>query len=414
MKNQLSFPVFLLFLILTACSTETTPPEITREEPSEPIISAPDSSEKINKTDKSDVADTASTLSTHIATDWSALTNWTHDDLLPAWQAFLQSCTVLGKQLLWQETCSIAASIQQTDNTNLRKFFETYLVPYQVIDDQGHDEGLITGYYEPLLQGSRTPSKHFRYPLYKAPDELLIIDLGDTYPELKDLRLRGRIDGRRVVPYYSRADIMNNPEKLTGNELVWVDDEVELFFLQIQGSGRIMLDDGEILRIGYAEQNGYPYKSIGKLLVQQGELPLEKASMQGIKLWGQQNPDKLNALLQQNPRYVFFRELPADLSGPIGAMGIPLTAGRSIAIDPRSIPQGVPVFLATTWPNSNKPLNRLMIAQDVGGAIKGGIRADFFWGFGQEAGNLAGKMKQRVKMWILMPQGHTVPPLAQQ
>ena len=410
MKNQLSFPVFLLFLIFTACSTETTPPTITIEEPSEPIISAPDSSEKIDKTD---IADTASVLSTHIATDWSALTNWTHDDLLPAWHAFLQSCTVLGKQLLWQETCSIAASLQQTDNTNLRKFFETYLVPYQVIDDQGRDEGLITGYYEPLLQGSRTPSEHFRYPLYTAPDELLIIDLGDIYPELKDLRLRGRIDGRRVVPYYNRADIMNNPEKLTGNELVWVDDEVELFFLQIQGSGRIMLDDGEILKIGYAEHNGYPYKSIGKLLVQQGELPLEKASMQGIKLWGQQNPDKLNALLQQNPRYVFFRELPADLSGPIGAMGIPLTAGRSIAVDPRSIPQGVPVFLTTTWPNTNKPLNRLMIAQDVGGAIKGGIRADFFWGFGQEAGNQAGKMKQSAKMWILMPQGYTASLLAQ-
>ena len=411
MKNQLSFPVIFLFLILTACSTETTPPTISIEEPSEPIISAPDSSDEIDMTD---VADAASTLSTHIATDWSALTNWTHDDLLPAWHAFLQSCTILEKQPLWQQACSIAASLQQMDNTILRQFFETHLVPYQVIDEQGHDEGLITGYYEPLLQGSRTPSKHFRYPLYTAPEELLTIDLGDIYPELKDLRLRGRIEGQRVVPYYSRADIMNNPEKLAGNELVWVDDEVELFFLQIQGSGRIMLDDGEMLKIGYAEQNGYPYKSIGKLLVQQGELPLEKASMQGIKQWGQQNPDKLNALLQQNPRYVFFRELPANLSGPIGAMGIPLTAGRSIAIDPRSIPQGVPVFLTTTWPNTNKPLNRLMIAQDVGGAIKGGIRADFFWGFGQEAGNLAGKMKQSVKMWILMPKGYTAPILAQQ
>jgi peptidoglycan lytic transglycosylase A len=405
MKNQLSFPVFFLVLLLTACSTETTPPPITKEKPPEPLISSPE---------PTDSTDAASILSTHMPTDWSALTGWTDDDLLPAWHSFLQSCTVLSRQSLWQESCSAAASLQQTDNTILRIFFETYFIPYQVIDDQGNDEGLITGYYEPLLQGSRTPSERFRYPLYAAPDELLIIDLGDMYPELKDLRLRGRIDGRRVVPYYSRADIMNSPEILDGYELVWVDDEVELFFLQIQGSGRIMLDDGEILKIGYAEQNGYPYNSIGRLLVQQGELPLEKASMQGIKLWGQQNPDKLNTLLQQNPRYVFFRELPADLSGPIGAMGVPLTAGRSIAIDPRSIPQGAPVFLATTWPNTDKPLNRLMVAQDVGGAIKGGIRADFFWGFGQEAGDQAGKMKQSVKMWVLMPQGYTAPLLARQ
>ena len=156
------------------------------------------------------------------------------------------------------------------------------------------------------------------------------------------------------------------------------------------------------------------YNSIGKLLVQRGELPLEKASMQGIKQWGQQNPSKLPALLQQNARYVFFRELPADLSGPIGALGVPLTAGRSIAIDPLSIPQGAPVFLATTWPNTNKPLNRLMVAQDVGSAIKGGIRADFFWGFGHEAGNQAGRMKQSGKMWVLMPRSYTAPVLTRQ
>ncbi len=402
MKNQLSFPVFVLLLLLTACSTKTTPPPITPEEttkPTEPITQP---------------TEEPSAISTHIQVKWSALTGWMDDDLQPAWETFLQSCTVLAKQSLWQETCSLAASMQQVNNSTLRNFFETYFMPYQIIDDKGNDEGLITGYYEPLLQGSRTPSERYRYPLYTAPDELLIIELGDLYPELKDLRLRGRLEGRKIVPYYSRADIMNEPEKLNGHELVWVDDEVELFFLQIQGSGRVMLNDGEIMKVGYADQNGYPYNSIGRLLVQQGELPLEKASMQGIKQWGQQNPAKLNNLLQQNARYVFFRELPADLSGPIGAMGVPLTAGRSIAIDPRSIPQGVPVFLATTWPNTDKPLNRLMVAQDVGGAIKGGIRADFFWGFGHEAGNQAGKMKQKVKMWVLMPQGYVPSLLVQQ
>jgi len=169
----------------------------------------------------------------------------------------------------------------------------------------------------------------------------------------------------------------------------------------------VELENGEIMRVGYAEQNGHPYKSIGKLLVDRGELALEKASMQGIKAWGQKNPKKLNELLRQNPSYVFFRELPVGLPGPLGALGVPLTAGRSLAIDPRSIPQGAPVFLATTWPDSDKQLQRLMIAQDTGGAIKGGVRADFFWGFGPDAGNQAGKMKQSGKMWVLMPSGYT-------
>jgi len=326
----------------------------------------------------------------------------------------LKSCTVLSKQSLWKETCKTAASLQKPNNTALRNFFETYFTPYQIINIDNSEEGLITGYYEPLLKGSRKPSQRYRHPIYAAPNELLTIDLGPSYPELKDLRLKGRLDGRKVVPYYSRAEIMNNPKILNGYEFLWVEDEIELFFLHVQGSGRIVFDNGEVAKIGFADQNGHPYNSIGKLLVQRGELALENASMQGIKQWGQKNPNKLPELLQQNARYVFFRELPSDLSGPIGAMGVPLTAGRSIAIDPQSIPQGVPVFLATTWPNTNKPLNRLMVAQDVGSAIKGGIRADFFWGFGQEAGAQAGKMKQPGKMWILMPRDYTVPALTRQ
>ena len=253
------------------------------------------------------------------------------------------------------------------------------------------------------MHGSRKPTERYRFPLYTAPNELLVIDLGTVYPEIENTKLRGRLDGRNVVPFYSRAEIMNNPEILDGYELLWVDDEVELFFLQIQGSGRIALENGDILKIGYAEHNGHPYRSIGKLLVQNGELPLENASMQGIKQWGQQNPVKLNDLLQQNSRFIFFRELPDNLSGPLGALGVPLTAGRSLAIDPRAVPQGSPVFLATTWPNTNKPLQRLMVAQDTGNAIKGNVRADFFWGFGPEAENQAGKMKQSGKMWVLIP-----------
>ncbi len=400
MKFQTCFLAVLLSFILFACSTQTTVPPETTEQSAKP---APLQEQK-----------EPAALSTHVPVQWSDLTGWAEDDLRPAWQAFLQSCNALKKQPVWQEVCMAASFVQADNNAGVRHFFERHFVPHRIISHDGNSEGLVTGYYEPLLRGSRKPTTRYRYPLYTAPDELLIIDLGDLYPELKDLRLRGRLEGRRVVPYYSRAEIMDNPAALKGYELLWVDDEVELFFLQIQGSGRIQLDTGEIVKIGFAEQNGYPYNSIGRILVQQGELPLEKASMQGIKQWGQHNPDKLKSLLQQNARFVFFRELPADLSGPIGALGVPLTAGRSLAIDPRSIPQGAPVFLVTTWPNSSKPLNRLMVAQDTGGAIKGGIRADFFWGYGPEAGNQAGKMKQQGKMWVLMPNGYTAPRLTQQ
>ncbi|MBX3640743.1 MAG: MltA domain-containing protein [Nitrosomonas sp.] len=402
MKLKTCFLPILLSSILFACSTQTTVPPETVEQSAKPTPS-----QQQEQTEPT-------VLSTHVPVQWSDLTGWAEDDLRPAWQAFLQSCNALKRQQVWQEVCTAASFMQADNNAGIRHFFEHHFVPYRIISHDGGGEGLVTGYYEPLLHGSRKPTARYRYPLYAAPDELLIVDLGDLYPELKDLRLRGRLEGRRVVPYYSRAEIMDNPAVLKGYELLWVDDEVELFFLQIQGSGRIQLDTGEIVKIGFAEQNGYPYNSIGRILVQQGELPLEKASMQGIKQWGQQNPGKLRSLLQQNARFVFFRELPSDLSGPIGALGVPLTAGRSIAIDPRSIPQGAPVFLATTWPNSSKPLNRLMVAQDTGGAIKGGIRADFFWGYGPEAGNQAGKMKQQGKMWVLMPSSYKAPQLTQQ
>ncbi|QOJ20552.1 MAG: murein transglycosylase A [Gammaproteobacteria bacterium] len=400
MKNQFSFIVVISYLLLTACATGPISPTQPPAEPAEAVKPPP--------------PEKPLTKSVHKPVQWSALTGWKQDDLQPAWQAFLKSCTVLSKQPAWKETCRLAAVQKKTDNTALRNFFETYFTPYQIVNTDNSEEGLITGYYEPLLKGSRKPSSRYRYPVYAAPDDLLTIELGAAYPELKDLRLRGRLNGRKVVPYHSRADIMSNPKLLNGYELLWVEDEVELFFLHVQGSGRIVLDSGEAMKIGFADQNGYPYNSIGKLLVERGELPLEKASMQGIKQWGQQNPKKLPELLQQNARYVFFRELPSDLSGPIGALGVPLTAGRSIAIDPLSIPQGAPVFLATTWPNSNKPLNRLMVAQDVGSAIKGGIRADFFWGFGHEAGNQAGKMKQRGKLWVLMPRDYRSPTLTRQ
>ncbi len=336
---------------------------------------------------------------------WEMLPDWQTLDLAPTWPALLQSCSALKNKPNWQEICARAEQLGAADSAALRVFYEEWFTPYQVFNPDGSEHGMITGYYEPLLKGSRVKTQRFRYPLYAAPDDLLQIDMGAAYPQLKGLRLRGRLQGKRVVPYFSRAEIDGGTGAFKGRELYWVENAVELFFLQIQGSGRIELADGAQIKVGYAEQNGHPYVSIGRKLVEMGELKLEQASMQSIKAWAEKNPDKLTALLEQNPSYVFFRELPEGLSAPLGALGVPLTNEYSIAVDPRTIPLGAPVFLATTYPNDSAPLNRLMLAQDTGGAIKGAVRADFFWGFGELAGAQAGKMKQQGRLWVLFPKG---------
>ena len=334
---------------------------------------------------------------------WSDLPEWQAENPSQAWDAFLIGCRALVKQDAWRDICTVADSIQRPDRETARRFFESSLTPYQLVDAEGREEGLITGYYEPLLRGSRKPSARYRHPVFGVPDDLLVVDLTEVYPELKGMRLRGRLDGRRIVPYYDRGQIELGQAAIRGREIAWVDDAIELFFLQIQGSGRIALEGGETLRIGYADQNGHPYRSIGRLLVERGEMPLEKASMQGIQTWARANPARVTELLNQNASYVFFRELPAELTGPLGALGVPLTARRSVAIDPRVVPLGAPVYLATTWPLSSRPLNRLMLGQDTGGAIRGAIRADFFWGFGPDAAREAGRMRQPLRMWVLLP-----------
>jgi membrane-bound lytic murein transglycosylase A len=267
----------------------------------------------------------------------------------------------------------------------------------------------VTGYYQPLLRGSRTKSSKYAFPLYGQPKDLITVDLSALFPELKYKRVRGKLDGNKLVPYYTRAEIESATPPLSGNEIVWVDDELDAFYLQIQGSGLIKLNTGEQMHLGYADQNGHTYNSIGKVLVQRGEMTASQASMQGIKEWAKKNVGKLRELLNSNPSYVFFRELPGNLPGPLGALGVPLTAERSIAVDPKYIPLGAPVFLSTTYPNSNKPLKRMMMAQDTGGAIKDGIRADFYWGTGHEAGKMAGSMKQSGQMWVLLPKGFKLP-----
>ena len=343
--------------------------------------------------------------------DWAAVAFWQNDMVSEAWTAFLRSCATLGKRTAWQAVCSDAAAMSTPDDAAVRAFFERWFQPWQATQEDGSPDGLITGYYEPLLKGDRVRTARARYPLYAAPDDLITVDLASVYPELKNLRLRGRLAGNKLVPYPTRKEIESaaangNGNGFKGKPIAWAEDPVDRFFLQIQGSGRIELPDGSHMRVGYADQNGYPYQSIGKLLVERGELKLEQASMQGIKDWGAKHPDKLPELLASNPSFVFCRELPDGLPGPLGSLGVPLTGGRSIAVDPKFIPLGAPVFLATTQPNSTQPLNRLVMAQDSGGAIRGGVRADFFWGFGDAAGELAGRMKQSGRMWVLLPKDY--------
>ena len=337
------------------------------------------------------------------------LPGWRDDDLGQVWGAFRASCRALRFREYWRTTCERANGMEAPDASTARAFLETNFVPYRVANGDGAAQGLVTGYYEPRLRGSRARGAPYLHPLYAPPDDLLVIDLATVAPETKNMRLRGRLDGRRVVPYFSRAEIENGVAQVTGKEIVYVDDPIEAFFLQIQGSGRVRLDSGEELRIGYADQNGHAYQSIGRYLIDKGELKLGEASMQGIQAWARSNPARLGELLNQNPSYVFFRELPPADTGPIGALGVPLTAERSIAVDPRFVPLGAPVYLATTRPNSDVPLERLVIAQDTGGAIRGAVRADFFWGTGQEAGALAGRMRQQGRMWVLLPKEMPAP-----
>ena len=343
------------------------------------------------------------------AANWSDLPGWGDDDLTAAWPAFLQSCRALSGRSqwpLWRGSCEEAQLMVSPDNETLRRFFEARFRPYLLTNPDGTTSGLITGYYEPLLNGSRARTKKYSQPVLGVPGDLLTIDLSDVLPDLKNMRLRGRLQGNKVVPYFSRAEIIKREREYADRVLLWVDDAVELFFLQIQGSGRVKLPDGGLVRLNYADQNGHPYRAVGRELIDRGELKPEQASMQGIQAWARANSGKLNDVLNSNPSYVFFREVATKGDeGPQGALGVPLVAERSIAVDPRHIPLGVPVYLATTRPNSPESLRRLMLAQDTGGAIRGVVRADFFWGFGSEPGNQAGKMRQQGQMWAILPPG---------
>ncbi len=345
---------------------------------------------------------------------WSALPGWRTDELAAAWPAFLASCKALRSRPQWSAPCAQALAVPAGPRA-IREYFERHFQPWRIVrnDAAGRaDQGLITGYFEPLLKGSRHPSARYTAPLYSPPPDLLTVDLSSLYPELAGKRVRGRLQGSTVVPYYTRAQLAQDPA-LKGREIIWIDNALDAFMLEVQGSGKVQLPDGSMIRVEYADQNGHPYHSIGRYLVSRGALTVQQATMPGIRAWLEAHPERLEEVLDANPSVVFFKEAPLGDPGvgPRGAQGVALTAGRSIAVDPVYVPLGTPVFLSTMLPPGagGKPLQRLVMAQDTGGAIAGAPRADFFFGTGAGAARLAGQMREQGALWVLWPKDAPLP-----
>ncbi len=338
--------------------------------------------------------------------EFDTIPGYKDDQIVDAVPALKRSCSVMLKQPEkaysvpettnlsgtykdWQAFCTAVAREQSSSTAQWKSILQTYLTPYRLSLD-GNQQGQFTGYYEPLLHGSKRKHGRYKVPLYRHP----------TAHEAKYVNVK--------IP---RADIVRGGLNNKGLELIWIDSAIDAFFVQIQGSGRVKLDNGKMINIGYAGQNGHPYHPIGKTLVQNGELTLQNATMQSIRHWLATHPKRAEEIMSTNHSYVFFRILEG-VDGPIGSQGVPLTAKRSIAVDPAYIGLGSPVWVDIEHPDINHPakhhhkkthLQHLAIAQDTGGAIKGGLRADYFWGFGAEATDLSGRMNSKGQLYLLLP-----------
>jgi membrane-bound lytic murein transglycosylase A len=324
---------------------------------------------------------------------WSELPGWTGDRTREAWSALQRSCErpSADMQRTWQRVCADALRTVPADDASARAWLEQRLAPYRVrpLDPAAPDEGLATGYFEPLVEASRVVRGAMRYPVHAPPADLAT---------------------RR--PWYTRAQIENLPAAqaaLRGREIAYLADPLDVLLLQVQGSGRLRMTEGDgrvqMVRVSYAGHNDQAYVSVGRWLVEQGELRPGEASWPAIRDWARRNPSRVPQMLAANPRLVFFREeaLSDPTLGPRGSQGVALVPERSIAVDPASVPLGTPVWLDTTEPLSAAPLRRLVLAQDTGSAISGAVRADYFWGWGERAEQQAGRMKQPLRMWALWP-----------
>ena len=344
------------------------------------------------------------------------LPGWPAGDPAQTLPALLKSCRALvqrsdngiaGSAADWQTVCRDAALVPGGDSRAARRFFESAFTPWRASNGD-QPEGLFTGYYEIALRGSRHRDGRYAVPLYHHPADLITVDLGQFRPALKGQRIAGRVAGSHLVPYVDRVAIEAGSLDRRGLEFLWIDDAVDAFFLAVQGSGRVTLPDGAVVRVGYDGSNGRPYVSIGHVLAQTG-VPVDQISLAFLRQWIAAHPAEGRVLMDRNPSYVFFKEMTGD--GPMGSEGVALTPGRSLAVDPAFIPYGVPVWLDTSDPiEASGRLQRLLVAQDTGGAIKGPVRGDIFFGFGPQAERHAGEMKGRGSWWLLLPKTVQVAP----
>ncbi len=372
-----------------------------------------------------------------------ALPGWAGDNVLQALPALRRSCDRLTSQPAdrvlkpvelggtvgdWLAFCGAMRSLAPAaGEAALRDVIERELVAVPMLRVDSADAagrsgegagwtrriGLFTGYFEPLLHGSRRQSERYSVPLYTQPSDLVMVDLGRFRDDLRGRRVAGRVRGGSLDPYDDRQAIASGSLAGRGLELIWVDDAVDAFFLQIQGSGRVELDDGSIFRVGYAAQNGHPYHAIGRTLVDRGELTLDEVSLQSIDAWLRAHPDRAGEVMATNDSYVFFRRIRGE--GPIGAQGVALTPERSLAVDRRHVPLGVPVWLDAMTPaaspeEQDERRQWLLVAQDTGGAIRGAVRGDVFWGAGERARAIAGRMAHWGRYWVLAPRSVAASP----
>ena len=328
-------------------------------------------------------------------------------------KAFLLSCNsrAFSSATLWKSACQ-----QAQKSANAKQFFQSSFTVWRVFADQtiqgtrvlSEDTGLMTGYYEPILLASATKTSSHAWPVLSTPDDLIDVDLASLYPELKGKRVRGKLQGRKLLPYDDRSAI-DKRQDLSRYAIAWLADPIDQLFLQIQGSGQLEIPGKGKIRVTYDNQNGHPYKAVAKWLIDRGELTASQASMQSIRAWAKKNPRQVPDLRAYNPSYVFFKKSPENtfLAGPKGAQGIPLTAGASVAVDRKYWKLGTPFFVSVSQKLPDLHFSKPVIAQDTGGAIRGIIRFDYFWGSGDSAGESAGRQKSQAKAWVFVPRGHS-------
>lgn len=330
-----------------------------------------------------------------IESDFNELPNWHDENYDDALYSFIYNCKTSRTKKIYKQVCKKAQNLN-TLNITAKSFIQNQFSPYQINTKHGKERGLLTGYYEPELRGSLIKTKKYKYPIYETPKDLIIVDLNSIYPKLKNYRLRGKIVGNKLIPYDTRAQ--SKSKKIPAKVICYTDSKIDLFFLEIQGSGRVVLKNGKTIFIGYDNQNGHRYRAIGKYLVKIGALKLKDVSLQSIRKWLDKNPSRVDEVLNYNKSVVYFKQRKKPASG---SLGLTLTPKRSIAVDRRYIPLGSMLYLNADI--KDKQVSKIVLAQDTGGAIKGAIRADMFLGFGRDAMNTAGELKSPLKLWILLP-----------